>query len=100
MAVSGKISIKVNDKDLGTVDLAKGLSEKEAEILTWQAILASEPIIYLKDMAALIEIAKGVKTRFNVKKAFAFHGYRDYKIFVTIPVTLDTLKGLGFITKK
>ena len=100
MAFSGKISIKVNNKNLGTVDLTKGLSEKEAEILTWNAMLAGEPIIYLKGMAASIEIAKDFELKFNVKKTFALHGYRDYKIFVTIPVTLDTLKGLGFLTKK
>ena len=100
MAVSGKISIKVNNKNLGTVDLTKGLSAKEAEILTWQAILAGEPIIYLKGMAASIRIAKDIETRFNVKKTFALQGYSDGKIIVTIPVTLDTLKGLGFITKK
>ena len=100
MAFSGKISIKVNNKNLGTVDPTKGLSEKEVEILTWNAMLAREPIIYLKGMAASIGIAKNIAMKFTVKKTFALQGYRDNKIIVAIPVTLDTLKGLGFITKK
>jgi len=97
--ISGKIKVKVGDKNLGEIDIAKGLSEKEAEKMIIEAILAGEPIIYTKGMTATINF-RDYSQSFKVKKTFAFHGFKETRIFVTIPVTLDTLKGLGFITKK
>jgi len=33
-------------------------------------------------------------------KAFAVHGFKDNQLFVTIPITLDTLKGLALSARR
>lgn len=58
-----------------------------------------EPMFCEKGTTVNLEIAKGVTNRFKVKKSFKVHGYGEHKIIVTIPATLETLRGLGFISK-
>lgn len=92
-----EIRLKIGDKDLGTLDLEKGVSDEQMEEMRWNAILAG-PIIYTKGVTARIHV--GVLTRrFKVKKTFAFHGFKGDKVYVTVPITLSALKGLGFISK-
>ena len=90
-----KISIVIGDKKLAAIDLEKGFSENEQEELIWNAIL-STVILYKKGQIAQINFGD-YKKRFRVKKSFVFHGFKSNKVIVTIPVTLDTMKGLGFI---
>jgi hypothetical protein len=97
--ISGKIKINVGDKLVGEVELGKGLSDEEAEKMIWRAILAAEPPIYTKGMTVTIQFGD-YRPTFKVKKMLVLHGVRGTNVLVTIPVTLDTLKGLGFITKK
>jgi len=91
-----KIRVKVGDKEIGSIDMAEGLSEAQQEELLWNAIL-STVIVYRKGQTAEISLGGAYKRKFIVKESFVFHGFRENKVLVTIPITLDTLKGLGFI---
>lgn len=89
-----KVEITIDGKTIGTVDVLKP-SPLNKERMLLLAILTNEPLVYTKGETALLRLGK----EFKVKKAFAVHGFKDNQLFVTIPVTLDTLKGLGFIGK-
>ena len=94
-----KIELKIGDKSLGCLEVDK-TSSAELEKMKWMAILHSEPKIYSKGVIAAINVGKDYKETFKVKKTFALHGFAENRVYVTIPVTLETLKGLGFISKK
>lgn len=93
-----KIHVKIGDRDLGVIKVGKGLSDRQLAEMFWGSILSTE-VIYHKGVTAQLSF-DGYTVRFKVKKPFVFHGFKDDKVYVTIPVTLDTLKGLGFISKK
>lgn len=61
--------------------------------------LFDDPMICEKGQEVMLEIAEGLSKRFKVKKPFKIHGYGNHAIIVTIPATLETLRGLGFISK-
>jgi len=94
-----KIRLTIGDKNLGTVDLEKGVSNKQVEEMLWNAVLGGTPIVYVKDTVAQINLGEGLRRRFKVRKSFVFHGSKGANVYVTIPITLDALKGLGFISK-
>jgi len=99
-----KIHIKIGDRDLGVIKVGKGLglSDKQLAEMFWNAVL-SNVIVYHKGVTAQITVSTlggEYHVRFKVKQPFVFHGFKNNKVYVTIPVTLDTLKGLGFISKK
>lgn len=58
----------------------------------------NEEIFYEPGESAQIRVGENFMRRFKVKKPFKVHGYRDGKVVVTLPLTLETLKGLGFIS--
>jgi len=89
-----KIHLKIGNKDL---DLKEGLTKRQETEVVWDAIL-STVILYHEGDAAEITF-KEYSRRFKVKEPFVFHGFKDGKVYVTIPVTLETLRGLGFISK-
>lgn len=91
------IRIKIGDRDLGVLKLGK-VSDKQLAEMFWNAVL-SNVIVYHKGVTAQISFGD-YTVRFKVKKPFVFHGVKDGRVYVTVPVTLDTLKGLGFISKK
>lgn len=94
-----KIRLTIGDRNLGTIDLEKGVSNKQIEEMLWNAILGGAPVVYAKGVTAQIHVGEGLKKRFKVKKSFIFHGSKGANVYVTIPITLDALKGLGFISK-
>lgn len=93
-----RISVKIGDKPLGSIEIDK-TSKEELDKMKWMAILNAQPIVYSKGVIAQISSPSGFTQRFTVKEPFAFHGWTEHRVLVTIPVTLDTLKGLGFISK-
>jgi len=89
-----KIHLKIGNKDL---DLKEGLTKRQETELIWDAILSTVILYHEGDTAEII--FKEYSRRFKVKEPFVFHGFKNGKVYVTIPVTLETLRGLGFITK-
>lgn len=71
------------------------MSEKE---LKEKWFYIQDGIFYNPGQTAEIKTADGLSTRFRIKKAFTVHGFLEHKIVVTLPLTLETLKGLGFIS--
>lgn len=88
------IKITVGDKSLGTFDLGKIPSDKER----MYALLSAMPIVYQKGTIAEIK-GEELTYTFRAERTFAFHGILDHLFIVTIPVSLGTLKSLGFIQK-
>lgn len=88
------IKIMVGDKTLGTYDLGEVPSDKERMF----TMLSVMPIVYQKGTIAQIKGEELTHT-FQAEQTFAFHGMLDHKFIVTIPVSLETLRGLGFIKK-
>jgi len=92
-----KIEISVNGKTIGTIGSQSSLNEERMLLL---AVLANEPLVYIKGQTASLKLGKDYSQTFKVKKSFAVHGFKDGQLIVTIPVTVDTLRGLGFVGKE
>jgi hypothetical protein len=99
MASVKKVEVCVGGKTIGTINVRKpGPLNQERMLLL--AILTNEPLVYTKGETASIRLGKNYSKMFKVKKAFAVHGFKDNQLFVTIPITIDTLRGLGFVGKE
>jgi hypothetical protein len=94
-----KIEIRVGGKTIGTIDVPKPGPLNDEKILLL-AILANEPLVYTKGETASLRLGKNYSKEFKVKKPFAVHGFKGDQLFVTIPATIDTLRGLGFVGKE
>lgn len=99
MTVKG-IRIKVGDKVVGEMDVS---NVKPTEEEVWSNILSST-VLYQKGSTSELIYNNGLKKRFKVEEPFVFHGFGKLnpgacfnEIYVTIPIALETLKGLGFI---
>lgn len=92
-----KIHLKIGNKDLGTIDIKKGITKRQETELIWAAILSTVILYHEGDTAEIT--FKGYSRRFKVKQPFVFHGFHDSKVYVTIPISLEALRGLGFISK-
>jgi len=88
------LKITVGDKSLDTFDLGEVPSDKERMF----ALLSAMPIVYQKGTIAQIK-GEELTYTFQAERTFAFHGMLDHEFIVTIPVSLGTLKSLGFIKK-
>ena len=73
------------------------MSKEDSDELLLHAVLASE-IFYRKGQTVELQVQQDLKKRVKIKKPFVFHGFKERQLYVTIPITLDTLKGLGFIS--
>lgn len=94
-----KVEVCVGGKTIGTVDVQKPSPLNEERMLLL-AILANEPLVYTKGQTASLRLGKDYSKTFKVNKSFAVHGFKDNQLFVTIPITIDTLRGLGFVGKE
>lgn len=99
MANIKKVEISIGGKTIGTVDVQKPSSLNEERMLLL-AILAGEPLVCTKGETASLRLGKNYWKEFKVKKTFAVHGFNGNQLFVTIPATIDTLRGLGFVGKE
>jgi hypothetical protein len=89
-----KVEVYIGEKTIGMIDVSK---DERALLLT---ILTNvDPLIYTKGQTASLRINKSYSKEFKVKKSFAVHGFREGQLFVTIPVSIETLRGLGFVGK-
>lgn len=84
----------IGDKSLGTFHVGEVPSEKKRMF----ALLSAMPIVYQKGTIAQIK-GEELTYTFQAEETFAFHGMLDRKFIVTIPISLETLKGLGIIKK-
>lgn len=64
-----------------------------------EAVFYPDGISYKEGETCRLKIADGLVCSFKVLKPFKVHGSSKDKLVVTVPLTLDTLKGLGFISK-
>lgn len=71
------------------------MSNEEEKLINF----LTESILYEKGQTCTLRIAEGITRTFKVEKPFKLHGFHKGQIVVTVPLTLETLKGLGFISK-
>jgi len=64
--------------------------------MTEEKVLLRTGILYEKGQIVQINFG-AYNRRFKVKRSFVLHGIKNGDVVVTIPASLGTLKGLGFI---
>lgn len=88
------IKITVGDKTIGTFPVGEVPSERERMF----AALSVTPMVCQKGQITEIKV-DSLSYRFQATQTFAYHGMLDNQFVVTIPVSFETLRGLGFVKK-
>jgi hypothetical protein len=100
MANIKKVEICAGGKTIGTIDVPKPSPMNQERMLLLAILATNVPLIYTKGETASLRLGKNYSKEFKVKKSFAIHGFKGDQLFVTIPATIDTLRGLGFVGKE